>query len=318
MGIFEQLQLSGSTVPIIEWDMTPDLAFCTFSAKGLRGDLTNTDERVCYFFIDNWGDEPKLYLMERGVRHVHILAEIKAPMDMLQHCILQQGGTLSSRDNFCVDPTLRQWLQNEVVQPEQSVYLIPALEETAVAEDMGEKLPAPGATGFNGPGIVLPTTNNAVTDDRIAPLFEQWNFYDSERNPQGKWTNFLADPGDQLTVVDEQTSLVWQRSGLDLCSIRSMKQMIEQLNQEGFAGSHDWRLPSLEEALSLMQPTANAKGVHLPTCFSKAQPFIFTSARRKPTGYWFVDYAQGKIYWSSGTVPGGFARLCRSKISSRK
>ena len=55
-----------------------------------------------------------------------------------------------------------------------------------------------------------------------------------------------------------------------------------------------------------MEPTANAKGMHLHPCFSKEQPFIFTNARRKPTGYWFVDYSQGKSYWSSGTVPGGF------------
>lgn len=311
MGIFEQLQLSDSTTATIEWDMTPDLAFCTFSAKGLREELTNTDERICYFFIDNWGDKPKLYLMERGVRHVHILAEVKAPLEMLQQCILRQGGTLTSRDNYCVDPALQQWLQAEVVVPEHSVYLIPALEEITTAEDMGAALPGPGATGFNGTGIVLPTENDALTDEQVAALPAQWNFYDSEHNPQGKWKNFLADSGDPLTVIDERTSLVWQRRGLDLCSIRSMKQKIEQLNHEGFAGSHDWRLPSLEEAISLMQPTANTKGVHLHPCFSREQPFIFTAARRKPTGYWFVDYVQGKIYWSSGTVPGGFARLCR-------
>lgn len=313
MGLFEQLQLSDSTTATVEWDMTPDLAFCTFSAKGLREELNNTSERVCYFFIDNWGDRPKLYLMERGVRHVHILAEISAPLEMLQDCILRQGGTLTSRDNYCVDQALQQWLQTEVVEPEKSAYLIPVLEETAPAEEMGGALPAVGTTGFSGPEIILPAENTPLADDQITPLLTRWNFFDSKRNPRGEWTNFLADTGDPLTVVDEQTSLVWQRSGLDLCSMRSMKKKIKQLNREGVAGSHDWRLPSLEEAMSLMQPMANDKGVHLPLCFSKEQPFIFTAARRDPTGFWFVDYAHGQIYWSSGTVPGGFARLCRSR-----
>jgi hypothetical protein len=70
-------------------------------------------------------------------------------------------------------------------------------------------------------------------------------------------------------------------------------------------------MPTVEEAMSLMETTPNEKGVYLPPCFSKEQPFIFVASRRKPTGYWFVDYMQGKMYWSSGTVPGGFCRLCR-------
>jgi hypothetical protein len=104
---------------------------------------------------------------------------------------------------------------------------------------------------------------------------------------------------------------MWQRSGLDLCSSQSMKGNIERLNKNGHAGYHDWRMPSIEEAMSLLETAPNIKGVHLHCCFSKKQPFIFVAARRKPTGYWFVDFNQGKIYWSSGTVPGGYSRLCR-------
>ena len=64
MARFEDLKLSDDSAVTIEWDMTPDLAFCMFSAKGLRDELSNSGERVCYFFIDNYGDNPKLYLME--------------------------------------------------------------------------------------------------------------------------------------------------------------------------------------------------------------------------------------------------------------
>ena len=84
MGIFEKLKLSETTVAKIEWDITPDLAFCVFSAKGMRGEMVNTNERICYFFIDNWGKTPKIYLMERGVRYLNILAEIKSLRDTLE------------------------------------------------------------------------------------------------------------------------------------------------------------------------------------------------------------------------------------------
>lgn len=311
MGIFDRLTISKKTVAAIEWAMTPDLAFCTFSAKGLREDLSNTGERVCYFFIDNWGAAPRLYLMERGTRYVHILAEITAPVELLIKCILNQGGTPSSRDNFPIDSTVKEWLLAEVIRPADSPFLIPAIAEETIAEDLGADLPLYGETGFSGETVSLPTKQQLLDDEQMRRCIEKWNFYDAELNPQGKFNNYLADYGDGLTVIDERTGIMWQRAGLDLCSRRSMKRNRERLNVEGFAGFHDWRLPTVAEALSLMNPRSNKKSIHLHLCFSKEQPFIFVDARRKPTGYWFVDYKQGKVYWSSGSVPGGFARLCR-------
>jgi hypothetical protein len=60
-----------------------------------------------------------------------------------------------------------------------------------------------------------------------------------------------------------------------------------------------------------MQPELNVKGQHLHPAFSSDQPFIFVDAVRKPGGQWFVDFKQGRAYWASGTIPGGFGRLCR-------
>nr|MBF0222886.1 DUF1566 domain-containing protein [Desulfobulbaceae bacterium] len=312
MGMFKKLSQSDSTSKNIEWDMTPDLAFCMYSAKGLREGLTNTSERTCYFFIDNWGDEPKLYLMERGVRHVNILAEVKAPPAMLIDCIVNQGGSASSKDNFTVDTALKNWLIAEVVEPDDSPYLFPVIGEGEVAEDFGEPLPLITAEGLVANPIALPAEPCTLLDEQIEPLVKRYNFFDAQRNPQGVFENFLVDSGDSCTVVDLRTKLMWQSAGLDLCSIRSMTGKIVQLNIDGFAGYNDWRMPTVEEAMSLMETTPNAKGSHLHPCFSKEQPFIFVAARRKPTGYWFVDYKRGRLYWSSGTVPGGFCRLCRS------
>ncbi len=309
--MFTKLNLSQKTAADIEWDMTPDLAFCAFSAKGLREDLPNTDERVCYFFIDNYSDAPRLYLMERGTRFVNILAEIKAPLAMMNDCIIDHGCALSSKDNFPINSTLKEWLLSEVVEQEDSQFLIPVIEEEVEQENMGAPLPSQGKTGFKRDIILLPGEPGTYTDDQIKEIITRWNFYDSSLNPQGEFSNALADTGNSLTVCDERTGLLWQGAGLDLCSIRRMTGNIEKLNKDGFAGIHDWRMPTIEEAMSLMEPALNSKGLYLHSCFSKEQPFIFVAARRKPTGYWFVDYKQGKVYWSSGTVPGGFCRLCR-------
>jgi len=309
--MFSKLQLSHSTAAQIEWDMTPDLAFCTFSAKGLRDDLTNTDERVCYFFIDNYGDAPRLYLMERGTRYVNILAEIKAPLAMMNECIISHGCPLTTKDNFPVDAALKTWLHSEVLDREDSPYLMPSIQESAEDEDFGPPLPAPSATALQGDTITFPTEHCTLSEEELKESLIRWNFYDAARNPMGNFANTLTADVTPLTIIDKRTGLMWQRSGLDLCSIRKMTRDIEQLNTGTFAGHNDWRMPTVEEAMSLMENIQNSKGLYLPLCFSKEQPFIFVAAKRKPTGYWFVDYKQGKMYWSSGTVPGGFCRLCR-------
>jgi len=159
--------------------------------------------------------------------------------------------------------------------------------------------------------VALPAQPRTLGSDQLAPLIKQENFYDAEMNPAGDFENVLADSGDSGTLIDERTGLMWQRGGLDLCSFRRMKKKIEELNRAGLAGYHDWRLPTLIEAMSLMEAVLNSQGLHLPSCFSGKQPFIFTADRRRPTGYWFVDFARARAYWSSGTVPGGFGRLCR-------
>jgi len=311
MGIFDKLALSATTVANIEWEITPDLAFCTYSAKGLRGELNKTGERVCYFFIDNWGVEPKLLLMERGTRYTNILAEIKAPLALLTACITNQGTTTPVRDNYPINAAVKEWLLAEVIEPEDSPFLFPVRTAKDTIEDQGDPLPPLGGSCYSGDRVELTGEPTLLTDEQIDQLIREGNFYDAQRNPQGAFLNAWADPDDGLTVVDERTGLMWQRGGLDLCSSSSMKSRVEKLRAAGFAGYHDWRLPTVTEAMSLMAPAANSKGVHLPPCFSREQPFIFTAARRKPTGYWFVDYARGRAYWSSGTVPGGFARLCR-------
>lgn len=312
MARFEDLQLSDGSPVTVEWDMTPDLAFCMFSAKGLRDELSNSGERICYFFIDNYGDNPKLYLMERGSRFVDIIAEIMAPQQMLTDCIQRQGQTLNVKDNFPVDPLLKKWILVEVVEVDDSIHLYPVTAEKEDVECMGDPLPQSKKPGSDALLLHLPAEECSLHDKEIQELVKQWGFSDQILNPQSEFQNYYVDSGDEQTVIDEHTGLMWQRFGLDLCSIRNMKNQIEKLNEKGFAGYHDWRIPTVPEALSIMEIKANEKGVYLHPCFSKEQPFVFTSAKRKPTGYWFVDYKQGKIYWSSGTVPGGFCRLCRS------
>ncbi len=314
MGMFQKLEIGDTVTPEIDWEMTPDMSFGTFESWGgreqLRSNISRT-ERVYYFFIDNWEDDIKLCLMERGVKHAKVVAEITAPKQMLCECVEKHGTSSLFEKSYAINDEIKEWLITNVLQSGDASAVIPLYEENEV-EDMGEPLPFLAESDFKGEVVVLPAEHSFINDDKIASVLKQWNFYDGDHNPEGGFENFLTDPGDGRVVVDQRTGVMWQRAGLDITSVRSMKRNIEQLNKDGFAGFHDWRMPTMEEAMSLMDKQVNSKDIHLNPCFSKEQPFIFVDAQRKPGGYWYVDYKHGRAFWSSGTIPGGFARLCRT------
>jgi hypothetical protein len=310
MGMFHKIRVGDTVIDSIDWEMTPELTFGTFESWGGRERVRNNDERIYYFFIDNWGDRPKLCLMERGVKHARIIAEIDAPVDLISGCVDSQGAVAFYDQSFAINDQIRTWLIEHVLDDGDNSLVLPRADQVA-HEDMGTKLPVWVEENDDPSHVVLPSKPVELSDDEVERSIKKHNFYDGELNRSGRFENHLHHHGMDL-IVDTRTGLMWQRGGLDITSIRSLSRQIEQLNQAGLHSYHDWRLPSVEEALSLMEPDANIKDIHLDTNFSREQPFIFTSAQRTPGGYWFVDYKQGRIFWSSGTIPGGFGRLCRS------
>ncbi|BHH84554.1 Lcl C-terminal domain-containing protein [Desulforhopalus sp. 52FAK] len=313
MGMFHKLKVGDQTISPIDWEMDPALSFGTFESWGGRERVRNNDECVYYFFVDNWGETPKLCLMERAVKHAKIMAEIKAPVNIIKDCVEGQGTSSIFEKSYAINETIKQWLIDNVLDNGDSNLVVPEVVEKYV-EDMGAQLPDVTCTEYKGETVALPVEAKIITDDEIEPLIKKWDFFDRELNPEGRFENSLAVSGNEEIVVDLRTNLMWQAGGIDIGSTRHIQREIEKLNKAGYGGFSDWRLPTMEEAMSLMEPVKNKKDIYLNPCFSKEQPFVFVDAQRKPGGYWFVDFKQGRAFWSSGTIPGGFGRLVRSVV----
>jgi hypothetical protein len=313
MGMYHKVKVGELTISPIDWEMTPDLSFGTFESWGGRERVRNNKECVYYFFIDNWGSEPKLCLMERAVKHARILAEIQAPPEMIKKCVADQGSSSVFEKSYAINEQIREWLIANVLDDEGDPRLLLPKLEVVRKEDMGPLLPLAAEYPYVGETIKLPHEPAIINDEQIGGLLKKWNFFEAELNPSGRFANCLVDPAIPGVLVDQRTGLMWQSGGIDIGSIRHIQRGIEELNGGQFAGYGDWRLPTMEEAMSLMEPERNAKGIYLHPGFSKEQPFIFVAAQRKPGGYWFVDFKQGRAFWSSGTIPGGFGRLVRSQ-----
>jgi len=311
MGIFEKLGLAGAAQATIDWDITPALTFTIFESWGSKErNIRTKGERYYYFYIDSWQEPAKVCLMERGIKHARVLAEIDAPQEMIQRCIAAQGEKAGLDKCYAVDPQLKQWLSDNILTGDGGGKIKPvtAILET---EDLETGLPMKDSPLPPLQSVTLPAEAAVVSEDDLPDLIRGYGFFDSKYNPQGKFDTYLVDNGNGLTVTEAVTGVMWQRQGCDITSLRRVQTYISDINQNGFAGFSDWRLPTLEEAMSLLQPTINAKEQYLHPCFSHHQPFIFVAGQRQPGGYWFVDYKQATVFWASGTIPGGFGRLCR-------
>lgn len=81
---------------------------------------------------------------------------------------------------------------------------------------------------------------------------------------------------DDKVVIDHATRLMWHQSGsIKNLSWKRAKKWVIKLNESGYAGFKDWRLPTLEETISLLEPAKNGNQFIDPA-FDRTQSSIWT------------------------------------------
>ena len=121
MGMYHKLKVGDLTINSIDWEMTPEFTFGTFESWGGRERVRNNSERIYYFYVDNWGERPKLCLMERGVKHARVMAEIQAPLEMMKDCVVSHGKVALFEQSFAINDKIQKWLIDNVLDVEMPV-----------------------------------------------------------------------------------------------------------------------------------------------------------------------------------------------------
>ena len=309
MNIFEKLNIKASPEDI-DLEMTPADTYGLFECRGDMQRVKSKKERYYYFYIDNWEKKPRLCFMERGIRYARVLAFIDGPVDMIDRCIVSQGRSYKEQ-SFAIDENLRRWLTEHVIRDVKDTIILPSAELPAEGGNDVD-LPDSIADGSGPQHLHLRSTGRIVAEDEVAGIVKQYGFFETTDNSNGAFQSHLVRTNDRLIVKDLVTGLLWQRQGSDIGSFRQLQTWMAGINQAGQADFHDWRLPTIEETLSLLCRKKAKHGLHIHPCFTGKQGYVFTADRRKPGGFWFVDLRQARVYWASGTMAGGFARLCRT------
>lgn len=131
--------------------------------------------------------------------------------------------------------------------------------------------------------------------DEVKSMLAEKNFYDKYRNSAGKGVEHNYElQSEGYVVFDGTTGLYWQQtgSGKDM-SLKRLGAHIQQLNNNKLAGYADWRLPTLEEAMSLLESSKRHGGLYIDPLFDETQMRIWTADKQSASSAWNVDFFSG-------------------------
>lgn len=189
-----------------------------------------------------------------------------------------------------VCPFLTHGLEGDSEYPDN-----PTASRQIVASNHGEATAerAEPTTDSSGTRVQLRSEPNMLSVKHIVQMIQDYGFshpYDlSEYELAGRIIGDFQHDYEPRTidgetiVVDHATGLMWQAFGSakPLVPWQAAKDFVQQLNQQQFAGFSDWRLPTVEELASLLEPEKKKRqSAHRP-CFRPQTAFVL---ERRP-GY---------------------------------
>jgi len=140
------------------------------------------------------------------------------------------------------------------------------------------------------------TPVNPLPVDAVQQMLRDKNFYDKYDNASGKGITHQYESVERhgaKLVSDHATGLTWQQGGSEkYLSFKDVEAYIGQLNAKNYGGYTDWRLPTLEEAMSLMEPKVH-EGLYIDPVFDRTQTWIWTADLESAGRVWCVDFNYG-------------------------
>ncbi len=150
-------------------------------------------------------------------------------------------------------------------------------------------------------GIKAPLQLRSQSIDHLKPaaaaqMIREHDFFDSLYWPgNGIYHEYkIKTIEGEKRVSDYTTGLMWQWSGSEEpMQLPEAEHYSNYLNENEFAGFNDWRLPTLEEAMSLMEAKKGAHDLYISDVFDNVQRWIWTADKNGAEDAWYIGFSDG-------------------------
>ena len=104
--------------------------------------------------------------------------------------------------------------------------------------------------------------NKIVSPTKFKEIFKLGD----DRKPLKYISNQYKDNGDG-TISDFATGLIWQKDGSPLLAYSRLAEYAKKINQSRIGGLNKWRLPVIDELISLLEPEKQGNGLYIKDIF---------------------------------------------------
>jgi serine/threonine protein kinase len=120
------------------------------------------------------------------------------------------------------------------------------------------------------------------------------------------------------TILDKTTGLVWQQSGCPYpLTWHEAEKYIDKLNENMFAGHQCWKLPTINELISLLTQTPHGEAFCIQPLFDQTQKWLWSCDLRSFMAAWYVSVELGFVAWHDFTGYYYVRGVCRDDVSRR-
>jgi serine/threonine protein kinase len=105
-------------------------------------------------------------------------------------------------------------------------------------------------------------------------------------------------------VTDLSTGLLWQRSGSRRpLTWTQARDYVQRLNAECFADLSSWRIPTVDELITLLRPVPQTRDLCIAPPFDPLQRRLWSIDRRSFTAAYYVNVDLGFVAWQDFSAP---------------
>jgi len=171
------------------------------------------------------------------------------------------------------------------------------LKEALQAKDI-EKKPAIQGKKFRDRFVTLSLT-------QVESMIKRFDFFDENFNKTGGFRTRYGKsfPNGDIVLTDDSSRLMFYAGPVAPPMVFSKAEAwIKALNKSKYAGYSDWRLPTIEEAASLLRKK-NIEGIYIYVEFPNGLNSIWTGDMSRSQTYWTVQFDDGIVIADSDRMP---------------